>query len=152
MTQMPLTWIFKHFDELSPAELYSILQLRNEVFVVEQNCIYQDADGKDPECWHLAGWEGAELVACARIIPPGISYSEASIGRVVTSPRHRRSGAGKELMRLSIEKTFWQFNCAGIRIGAQLYLTRFYESLGFRQTGDQYLEDGILHIEMILSK
>lgn len=149
---MPLTWVFKKFQELSPAELYAIMQLRNEVFVVEQNCVYQDADGKDPGCWHLAGWDGVNLVAYTRIIPPGIAFKEASIGRVVTSPRYRRTGAGRELMKESIGRTFSQFNCNEIKIGAQLYLTRFYQSLGFRQTSPQYLEDGIPHIEMILSK
>ncbi|HNU88136.1 MAG TPA: GNAT family N-acetyltransferase [Ferruginibacter sp.] len=149
---MLLTWVFKKFEELSSAELYAIMQLRNEVFVVEQDCVYQDADGKDPGCWHLAGWDGANLVAYTRIITPGIAFKEASIGRVVTSPRYRRTGAGRELMEKSIDRTFSQFNCTEIKIGAQLYLTRFYQSLGFRQTSPEYLEDGIPHIEMILSK
>ncbi|HMU10053.1 MAG TPA: GNAT family N-acetyltransferase [Ferruginibacter sp.] len=149
---MPLAWVFKRFEELSTAELYAIMQLRNEVFVVEQNCVYQDADGKDCGCWHLAGWDGVNLVAYTRIIPPGIAFTEASIGRVVTSPRYRRTGAGRKLMEESISRAFGLFNCAEIKIGAQLYLTRFYQSLGFRQTSAQYLEDGIPHIEMILSK
>lgn len=149
---MQLNWVYKKFDELSPAELYAIMRLRNEVFVVEQNCVYQDADGKDPGSWHLAGWDHENLVAYTRIIPPGISYKEASIGRVVTSPRYRGTGAGRELMKQSISKVFSQFGCTVIRIGAQLYLTGFYQSLGFIQTGDEYLEDGIPHIEMVLSK
>lgn len=149
---MSLTWVFKKFEELSSAELYAIMQLRNEVFVVEQNCVYQDADGKDPMCWHLAGWDGTNLVAYTRIISPGIAFKEASIGRVVTSPRYRRTGAGRKLMEESISRTFHLFNCSEIKIGAQLYLTRFYQSLGFRQTSPEYLEDGIPHIEMILSK
>lgn len=149
---MQLNWVYKKFDELSPAELYAIMRLRNEVFVVEQNCVYQDADGKDPGSWHLAGWDHENLVAYTRIIPPGISYKEASIGRVVTSPRYRGTGAGRELMKQSISKVFSQFSCTVIRIGAQLYLTGFYQSLGFIQTGDEYLEDGIPHIEMVLSK
>jgi ElaA protein len=149
---MRLEWIFKKFDELTPAELYAILQLRNEVFVVEQNCVYQDADGKDPGSWHLAGWDGEKLAAYTRIIPPGITFPEASIGRVVTSPLYRGRGTGRELMEISIRKTFSQFNCTEIKIGAQVYLTRFYQSLGFRQSGPQYLEDGIPHIEMILIK
>jgi len=149
---MQLTWVFKKFDNLSAAELYAIMQLRNEVFVVEQNCVYQDADGKDRASWHLAGWDGETLVAYTRIIPPGISYQEASIGRVVTSPRYRGTGAGKELMEQSISKVFSQFNCTEIKIGAQLYLTRFYQSLGFSQSGPEYHEDGIPHIEMTLVK
>ncbi|MEP7256413.1 MAG: GNAT family N-acetyltransferase [Ferruginibacter sp.] len=147
-----MKWIFKKFDELTAAELYAIMQLRNEVFVVEQNCVYQDADDKDQQSCHLAGWDGATLVAYTRIIPPGIAYAEASIGRVVTSPKYRKTGAGKILMQESISNTFSQFNCSKIKIGAQVYLTKFYESLGFFKTGDEYLEDGIPHIEMTLSK
>jgi len=149
---MQLTWVFKKFDELSATEMYAIMQLRNEVFVVEQNCVYQDADGKDQVSWHLTGWDGENLAAYTRIIPPGTSYKEASIGRVVTSPRYRGTGAGRELMKLSISKAFSQFHCTEIKIGAQLYLTRFYQSLGFSQTGPEYLEDGIPHIEMTLTK
>jgi len=147
-----LNWVFKKFNELTAAELYAILQLRNEVFIVEQNCVYRDADGKDPKSYHLAGWDGEKLAAYARIIPPGISYPEASIGRVVTSPGYRGTGAGRLLMQESITLTFKQFNCSSVRIGAQVYLTGFYWSLGFIQSGSEYLEDGIPHIEMILAK
>jgi ElaA protein len=98
------------------------------------------------------GLEKNELVAYTRIIPQGISYTEASIGRVVTSPDHRAAGLGRELMKLSIDQTFRQFNCTDIRIGAQLYLKHFYESLGFIQSREEFLEDGIPHIEMLLSK
>lgn len=149
---MQLTWSLKKFEDLTPAELYAILRLRNEVFVVEQHCVYQDADGKDPACRHLMGWDANTLVAYTRLIPPGVSYTEASIGRVVTSPNHRRSGLGRDLMKLSIEKTFSLFGGPGIRIGAQCYLTEFYRSLGFEPVGEPYLEDGIPHTEMILSK
>lgn len=147
-----INWIFKSFAALSPAELYAIMRLRNEVFVVEQQCAYQDADDKDQASWHLAGWQESQLVAYARIIPPGISYEECSIGRVVSSPAHRRSGAGRELMKQSIEKAFSRFQSNSIRIGAQLYLKNFYASLGFIPCSDEYLEDGIPHIEMILRK
>ncbi|MBK7559830.1 MAG: GNAT family N-acetyltransferase [Chitinophagaceae bacterium] len=149
---MQLNWIFKSFDELTAKELYAILQLRNEVFVVEQNCVYQDADGKDLHSMHLCGWVAGKLAAYTRIIPPGISYTEASIGRVVTSPAYRNTGAGRQLMEESIRLTFSEFKGTRIRIGAQVYLTGFYSSLGFIQTGEEYLEDGILHIEMILHK
>jgi len=149
---MELIWIFKSFDELTVTELYAIMQLRNEVFVVEQDCVYQDADGKDQASWHFCGWHNDELVAYTRIIPPGISYKEASIGRVVTSPKYRNTGAGKKLMELSISKTFSRFNGNAIKIGAQVYLTKFYQSLGFVQSSKEYLEDGIPHIEMILNK
>lgn len=149
---MQLNWIFKKFDELSAAELYSIMQLRNEVFVVEQNCVYQDADNKDQLSMHLCGWDGTKLVAYTRIIPQGISYSEASIGRVVTSPAYRNTGAGRQLMKESISRCFSQYNCTAIKIGAQVYLTAFYQSLGFIPCSSEYLEDGIPHIEMILHK
>lgn len=149
---MELEWKLKKFDALSNRELYAILQLRNEVFVVEQNCPYQDADNKDQESLHFMGWDGNTLAAYTRIIPQGISYTEASIGRVVTSPGYRGSGAGKQLMELSIQHTLKQFNCTRIKIGAQLYLKKFYEGLGFVQCSGQYLEDNIPHIEMLLSK
>ena len=149
---MQLNWIFKKFDELTAVELYNIMQLRNEVFVVEQNCIYQDADDKDQPSMHLCGWDGKKLVAYTRIIPQGISYTEASIGRVVTSPAYRKTGAGGQLMKESISRCFSEFNCTAIKIGAQIYLTAFYQSLGFVQCSSEYLEDGIPHIEMILNK
>jgi ElaA protein len=150
--KMNLNWIFKKFNELSAAELYSIMQLRNEVFVVEQNCVYQDADDKDQKSMHLCGWDEKKLVAYTRIIPQGISYTEASIGRVVTSPACRKTGAGRQLMKESISRCFSEFNCTTIKIGAQVYLTAFYQSLGFVQCSGGYIEDGIPHIEMQLHK
>ncbi len=149
---MQLHWTIQAFDELSPRSLYAILQLRNEVFVVEQNCAYQDADNKDLKSLHLAGWDQEKLVAYARIIPPGISYDEASIGRVVSSPAYRGTGAGKELMNRAIEHCCSTFNCSSIKIGAQLYLRNFYGSLGFIPCSEEYLEDGIPHIEMLFKK
>jgi ElaA protein len=149
---MQLNWVFKRFDELSVAELYAIMQLRNEVFVVEQNCVYQDADGKDQQSMHLCGWDGGNLAAYTRIIPPGLSYAEASIGRVVTAPAYRKTGAGRKLMEESIKNTLNVFDCSSIKIGAQVYLTKFYQSLGFTQSSNEYLEDGIPHIEMTLYK
>ena len=149
---MQIKWILKAFEELSVYELYSILQLRNEVFVVEQNCVYQDADNKDQKSLHVCGWNGNNLAAYARIIPQGISYPEASIGRVLTAPAYRRTGAGRELMKTSIRFTLETFNCTEIKIGAQVYLTNFYQSLGFKPSSSEYLEDGIPHIEMIFVK
>ncbi|MBS1513373.1 MAG: GNAT family N-acetyltransferase [Bacteroidetes bacterium] len=149
---MTLHWVLKSFDELTTTELYSILQLRNEVFVVEQNCPYQDADNKDFKSYHLMGWMDDTLAAYTRIIPQGISYAEASIGRVVTKPAFRGTGAGKVLMQRSIAHTLQLFQCTTIRIGAQLYLKKFYEALGFVQCSSEYLEDNIPHIEMLLAK
>lgn len=143
-----INWILKKFDELSPSELYAILRLRNEVFIIEQNCIYQDLDNKDQASMHLMGWEKDELVAYTRILPVGVSYNHPSIGRVVTSPSKRRTGLGKELMEKSIEFVENLYGKGPIRIGAQLYLKKFYEELGFRQVSDIYDEDNIQHIEM----
>jgi ElaA protein len=149
---MELNWTYKYFDALLPAELYAVMQLRNEVFVVEQNCVYQDADEKDISSYHLMGWDGSVLVAYTRILPPGLAYAEASIGRVVTSPKYRGTGAGRQLMELSISRTMEQFNVKTIKIGAQLYLEKFYQSLGFVQCGPGYMEDDIPHIPMQLQK
>jgi len=146
-----IDWMLKKFDELTAQELYSILQLRNEVFVVEQNCVFQDADNKDQFSYHLMGWEGEKLIAYSRIIPPGMVYEFPSIGRVVTSPLSRRNGSGKILMNESIKAIQKLFGEAAIELGAQLYLKKFYESFGFIQSGEIYLEDGIQHIEMIRS-
>ncbi|MES1223840.1 MAG: GNAT family N-acetyltransferase [Bacteroidota bacterium] len=144
-----MLWSYKKFDELTPHELYAILQLRNDVFVVEQNCVFQDADNKDQYCFHVMGWEENNLVAYTRIVPPGISYAESSIGRVVTSRNVRKKGTGKLLMQKTMEILFDLFGKTDIKIGAQLYLKKFYESLGFYQSSDKYVEDGIEHIEMI---
>ncbi len=146
-----ITWSCKNFTELNNEELYKILQLRNSVFVVEQNCPYQDCDDKDQHCYHLMGWQQGMLVAYSRLIPPGIAYKEPSIGRVVTATTARGKNIGRELMRLSITYIFQLFDEHFITIGAQLYLKNFYESFGFIKTSDIYLEDGIEHIQMHLS-
>ncbi|MEO7982521.1 MAG: GNAT family N-acetyltransferase [Bacteroidota bacterium] len=144
-------WICKKFDDLSAQELYAIMQLRNEVFVVEQNCVYQDADNKDTSCHHLMGWKGdSQLVAYTRLLPPGLAYPEPSIGRVVTSPAARGGGIGRELMKKSIDRVYLLYGEIPIKIGAQLYLLTFYTSLGFQQTSEIYLEDNIPHVEMLL--
>ena len=146
---MQIHWLLKKFEALSPYQVYAILQLRNEVFVVEQNCVFQDADDKDQHCYHLMGFNDNKLVAYTRIVPEGVIYSQASIGRVVTSPQVRRHGAGKALMNQSIDTVYNLFGRVPIKIGAQLYLKHFYESLGFHQVSDVYLEDGIEHIYML---
>lgn len=146
---MQIQWMLKRFDELTPYQLYAILQLRNEVFVVEQACVYQDADDKDQKCYHLMGFDDNKLVAYTRIVPSGLIYEQASIGRVVTAPSARRNGAGKALMQQSIDSVHNLFGKKAIKIGAQLYLKAFYESFGFKQISDVYLEDGIEHINML---
>lgn len=145
-----MIWEFKLFDQLTTYQLYAILQLRSEVFIVEQNCPYLDEDGKDLKSGHLMGWNDDKiLVAYTRIVPAGISFVEASIGRVVSSPKVRGTGIGKALMLKSIAQLQQLFGQVPIRIGAQLYLLKFYQSLGFVQEGEMYLEDDIEHVEMV---
>lgn len=150
---MNITWTIKAFDFLSTTELYHIMWLRNEVFVVEQNCVFQDADFKDFKCYHLMGWsDDHQLMAYCRLVPKGLAFDEISIGRVITNPVARKTGAGRLLMEKAIQQCDEIFGKQPIRIGAQYYLLRFYGALGFVPQGDIYLEDGIEHIEMILSK
>lgn len=148
---MNINWSLKKFDALTPHELYDIMWLRNEVFVVEQNCVYQDADYKDQKGWHLRGLdESGKLLAYVRLLPAGVSYElEPSIGRVLTSPAARGTGVGRVLMLEAIKKCHELFGNTTIRIGAQYYLLKFYTSLGFEQSSEIYLEDGIQHIEML---
>lgn len=149
---MKLTWQFKTFNDLSSEEMYALLKLRSEVFVVEQQCIFLDMDDKDRDCFHLLGYRNDLLAAYTRIVPKGVSYEDyASIGRVVTSPKVRGEGRGKELMEESISRLQQLYGQVPIKIGAQLYLKKFYESLGFLQCGDVYDEDGIDHIPMLRS-
>jgi ElaA protein len=144
-----MQWICKKFEALNVDELYSILQLRNEVFVVEQNCVFQDADDKDQASYHFMGFLDDRLVAYTRIVPAGISYEEISIGRVVTSPAVRGRGIGKLLMEETLHEAYRIFGNVPVRIGAQVYLEKFYTALGFTTTGKTYVEDGIDHMEMI---
>ncbi|MCB9285561.1 MAG: GNAT family N-acetyltransferase [Lewinellaceae bacterium] len=141
----------KPFSALSLEELYTLLALRQEVFIVEQDCPYLDNDGKDPASWHFLGWDAeGRLAAYARILPPGISYPQyPSIGRVATAPFARRNGYGKELMEQAIEALYRLFGRCPIKLSAQSYLLKFYESLGFHSTGEEYFEDDILHTAMI---
>ncbi len=140
------------FDQLSTHTLYEILALRQEVFVVEQNCPYQDCDGKDLQSWHLMGHDETGKIICyTRLLPEGLAYpSYTSIGRVVSAPSARGTGMGKILMEESIQRCRQLFGNQAIKIGAQSYLLKFYEGFGFRSTGEEYLEDGIPHTKMIL--
>jgi ElaA protein len=146
---MEITWKVKEYSALSLDELYQILKLRSEVFVVEQNCFYQDVDGKDQACYHVMGSvSDLGLVAYTRLVPPGLSYSNPSKGRVVVAAEVRKNGTGKELLIRSIDRIEEIYGKPAIEISAQLYLKRFYESFGFRQEGEPYLEAGIEHIHM----
>ncbi len=147
---MNIDWKIQTFEELSNYELYAIMQLRLAVFSVEQNCAYQDADGKDLKSLHLSGYNSkGDIIVYSRIVPPGISFKEVSIGRVISSEKARGTGAGKELMKKSMEIIEKKFGKVPVRIGAQCYLINFYSSFGFEISGEEYLEDNIPHIEML---
>lgn len=144
-----IAWACKHFDELTPRELYAIMQLRIDVFVIEQNAVFQDADGKDPMCHHLMGFDGEELVLYARLVPKGVSYAEhVSIGRIISARHVRGKGLGRVLVQKSIDACNDVFGEQTIVIGAQARLERFYNDFGFITTSDVYIEDGIDHVEM----
>jgi ElaA protein len=146
---MSFMWKILTWEDLSRDELYALLRLRAEVFVVEQDCPYQDLDGKDDTGHHLWAEDNQGIAGYLRILPPGVSYEESSIGRVVTTDRVRRMGVGKELMRRGIAAAQQMYPDSEIHISAQKYLFDFYTSFGFEQVGEEYLEDGIPHIGMI---
>ncbi|HXU69558.1 MAG TPA: GNAT family N-acetyltransferase [Polyangia bacterium] len=141
-------WELREFGALSGDELYRLLALRQAVFIVEQKCPYQDADGLDARAAHLFAVDGDEVVACARLFAPGERRAEAVIGRVVTAPSVRRSGVGRELLRRAVAAVEERHGSVAIWLGAQKYLERFYASFGFLRAGDDYDEDGIPHLPM----
>jgi len=141
--------ITKSFSELTTTELYEILQLRSEVFVVEQDCVYQDVDDKDQIALHIIGLKNDKILAYTRIFKPGDYFSKSSIGRVVVKKNEREFGYGHIIIKESIKAIKNHFNETTIKISAQTYLKKFYESHGFQQVGEEYLEDGIPHIGMI---
>lgn len=147
-----MQWEIKAFDQLSLQELYGILTLRTNVFVVEQACPYPEVDGKDPNCLHLLGTINGELVAYLRILPAGLRYDEVSIGRVVIKPSHRGKGLGRLMMEQAIHCITNEWKESQIKIGAQAYLEKFYQSLGFEPVSEVYLEDDIPHLDMLYSK
>lgn len=147
-------WQWSAFTELTLHELYEILKLRQEVFIVEQHCPYPDADGRDVHCYHLLGWEmvsgeRGELLAYLRVLPPGLVYEEVAMGRIVTAAKMRGSGLGRALVAEGLRRVKETFGEVPIRISAQQYLKKFYEEFGFRQASEPYDEDGIPHIQMI---
>ena len=141
-------WQIKRFNELSLEQLYQIMALRNQVFVVEQNCPYQDLDNKDQVALHVCGFYNEKLVAYARLFDAGIYFKDPAIGRVIVSMEARKFKIGHDLMRNSIAAVAKYYSNDSITISAQVYLTKFYQQHGFLQVGDEYLEDGIPHIEM----
>ena len=145
---MEIKFEIKRFNELSTVELYNLLQLRSEVFVVEQNCVYQDIDGKDEKALHVLGYYQGDLAAYARLFNKGYYFEETSIGRVVVSPKYRDKKFGHDLMKTAIEAISEFYNEKEITISAQEYLQKFYESHGFVKVSEMYLEDDIPHIRM----
>ena len=144
-----IVWKIKPFSKLSTEELYQILKIRQEVFIVEQTCYYLDADGYDQQAVHIWAEKEGEILAYSRVFEPGIKYKEASIGRVLTNPNYRKNKLGKILIRFSINTIEARFRTQSIRISAQDYLLRFYSEFGFQDTGKKYLEDDIPHTEMV---
>ena len=149
-----ITWQLKPFAELTTIQLYQLLKLRVDVFVVEQQCPYPELDDKDhqKDVYHLLGYESDKLVACTRLLPKGVSYPSVSIGRVATSADHRGGGIGHQLLEESLRACQSLWPNESIEIGAQAYLEAFYTRHGFVKMSDTYLEDGIPHIDMILKK
>lgn len=147
-----MNYKIKKFNELTTKELYEILKVRAEVFVVEQNCVYQDLDSKDEVSYHLFLEDNSEIIAYLRILPKGISYLETSIGRVLTKAIYRKKGLSKEIVQKAIDFIIDILEEKEIKISAQAYLQKFYKSFGFKPISGIYLEDGIEHIEMLYQK
>jgi ElaA protein len=145
---MSIEWQWRRYGELAPLEIHAIFAARQAVFIVEQNCPYLDMDGKDLDAWHLVGWSGNEVAAYLRLIAPGVSFAEPSLGRVLTTKIGRGTGLGRELVVRGLEKIYELYPTLPTRIGAQAHLHKFYGSLGFVQASEPYDEDGIPHIEM----
>lgn len=150
---MTISWQWSSFRALAPDELYAALQLRQLVFVVEQQCLFLDPDGHDEQAWHLLGWATQDsarwLAAYARVFPPGERYAPASVGRVITHPRARGTGLGRELMAEALRRLEGLAPGTEIRIEAQRYLEPFYAAFGFLRVSEDYLEDGIVHVDMV---
>ena len=146
---MDIEWRFKSFESLTKTELHEMMILRQQVFVVEQDCPYQDADEKDKDSHHLIGYINGVLVAYLRLVKPGISYVEMSFGRIVTAKSHRGTGLGVALMKEGIKQSITLYGTSKNRISAQSHLLPFYQKFGFESTGKEYLEDNIPHTEMI---
>lgn len=146
-----MKWVLKTFKELSTLELFEYLKLRQAVFVVEQTCPYPDIDNTDLVAHHLLAWSNDTLAACARLIPPGVTYEHPSIGRIASNEAYRGTGLGRELVKHSIDHIVEMYPYQTIKIGAQERLESFYQSFGFKTASPMYLEDDIPHIDMVLS-
>ena len=152
---MQVEWQWSAYEDLSREDLYAILERRQEVFIIEQQCIYPDLDGIDPHAFHLMGWGEQEgkrrLLAYLRCVHPGVKYAEVSLGRVLSAPAARGTGIGRALVAESLQHAARVYPGQAIRISAQLYLEKFYAGFGFVSTSAPYDEDGIAHVEMLRS-
>jgi ElaA protein len=142
-------WRWYAWAELTPDVLHAFLKLRSDIFVVEQDCVFSDMDGRDPLCEHLCGWDGAELVAYLRLVPPGARTPEVALGRVVVAQAARGAGLGREVMREGLARCAAKYPGQPVKVSAQAHLEAFYASLGFATAGAPYDEDGILHVDMV---
>jgi len=146
---MELDWQSASYQQLSTEVLFEILRLRQAIFIIEQECPYPDIDDADKQAIHLCAWNAGTLAAYARVLAPGVSYTQASIGRIATNKKYRGTGLGKQLMTSAINLTARKFPDHAIKIGAQQHLEPFYKSFGFHTVSEPYDEDGILHIHML---
>jgi ElaA protein len=149
-----MRWLCLNFSELSTTQLYQLLKLRVDVFVVEQNCPYPDLDDKDhhTDVYHVLGYQGEQLIACARLLAPDISYPQVSMGRIAIAESYRKQGLGTQLLKTALQQCEQYWPQQSIQIGAQCYLLKFYERMGFKSCSEDYLEDGIPHVDMLLTK
>jgi ElaA protein len=148
---LDLKWQWCRLDELSAAQVYAVLAARVAVFIVEQNCAYQDLDGLDAEAEHLIAWSGAVVAGYLRVLAPGTRFDDPSIGRIITAKPFRGTGLGRELVAKGIEQARRRYPGRAVRISAQQYLEKFYREFGFATVSEPYLEDDIPHVEMLLS-
>jgi ElaA protein len=142
-------WQWYGWAGMTPDVLYAFLRLRSAIFVVEQDCVFPEMDGRDPQCEHLCGWDGAELVAYLRLVPPGVRTPEVALGRVVVAARARGAGLGRAVMAEGLARCAQRYPGQPVKVSAQQHLEKFYASLGFTRTGAPYDEDGIPHVDMV---
>ena len=146
-----LRWAWYAWAELTPDVLYQVLRLRSAIFVVEQDCVFPDMDGRDPQCEHLCGWRGNELTAYLRLVPPGVRTPEVALGRVVVAQSARGTGLGRAVMLEGLARCAQRYPGQPVKVSAQQHLEAFYNSLGFATVSEAYLEDGIWHVDMCRS-
>jgi ElaA protein len=144
-----LRWTWHAWTDLTPDVLYAFLRLRSAIFVVEQDCVFPEMDGRDPQCEHLCGWDGAELVAYLRLVPPAVRTAEVSLGRVVVAQPARGAGLGRAAIHEGLARCAQRYPGQPVKVSAQQHLEEFYRGLGFARVGEPYDEDGIRHVDMV---